>query len=270
MNSFPQEAVDFIQSKLTHTPEIGIVLGSGLGPLADEIENPIYIEYAQIPHFPTSTAPGHEGRFVAGLLAGKQVLCMQGRFHFYEGYSMAQVTLPVRCMKRLGIETILLTNAAGGVNTSFEAGDFMLITDHLNLLGQNPLIGPNDPSFGPRFCDMTTTYRPELQAIARQVAVEQNILLREGVYLACTGPCYETPAEIHMFRTFGADAVGMSTVPEAIIANHCGMKVVAISCITNMAAGVLDLALSEDEVVLTANARAPQFKQLVRGILEKL
>lgn len=270
MTTFPQETVDFISKKLTKTPEIGIILGSGLGPMAEEIQNPIYIDYGDIPNFPTSTAPGHKGRFVAGELAGRQVLCMQGRFHCYEGYSLEQVTLPIRCMKKLGIETVLLTNACGGVNTNFQVGDFMLITDHINFMGDNPLIGPNDTDFGPRFCDMSYTYHPELLAMARKVSKEIEIPIQEGVYLACTGPSFETPAEIRAFRTWGADVVGMSTVPEAIIANHCGMKVLAFSCVTNMAAGVLDVALNEDEVVETATARAPQFKALLRAVLPKL
>lgn len=265
-----EESVNYIKKLLGNSPTIGMVLGSGLGGLADEIENPIYIDYKDIPNFATSTAPGHHGRFVIGELKGKTVICMQGRVHFYEGYSLEQVTLPIRCMKKLGVETLILTNASGGVNLEFKCGDFMLITDHINFLGTNPLIGPNDTDFGPRFNDMTYTYAPALQDIAKSVAKDMNIELREGVYMACSGPSYETPAEIRAFRTWGADAVGMSTVPEAIIANHCSMNVMAISCITNMAAGVLPDKLTEEEVVITANEKAPVFKKLISGIINKI
>lgn len=265
-----QESIDYIQKKLKNKPEIAMVLGSGLGALAEELENPIFIPYEEVPHFPTSTAPGHAGRFVVGEFSGKQVICMQGRFHFYEGYSLAQVTFPIRVMQRLGASTLILSNAAGGVNLSFSQGDFMLITDHINFLGTNPLIGPNDPSFGPRFCDMLHCYPAELADLCRTVAKEEGIPLQEGVYLACSGPSYETAAEVRMFRTLGADAVGMSTVPEAIIANHCGMKTLAISCITNMGAGVTADQLSEEEVIEIAGQRGPQFKQLLRKVIAKI
>ncbi len=265
-----QESVAYIQGLLNTKPEIALVLGSGLGALADEIANPVYIDYKDIPHFASSTAPGHQGRFVVGELSGKQVICMQGRVHFYEGYPMEQISLPVRTMKLLGAETIILTNAVGAVNESFQVGDFMLIKDHINFLGTNPLIGKNDSSFGPRFHDMTYTYHKGLQQIARTVAKEEGISLQEGVYFATTGPSYETPAEIRAFRLLGADVVGMSTVPEAIIASHCGMKILAISCITNMAAGVTEVLLNEEEVVEIANSRAPYFQSLLRNILKKI
>lgn len=265
-----QESVAFIEGKLNKKPEIALVLGSGLGAMAEEIQDAIFIDYKEIPHFASSTAPGHQGRFVVGELEGKQVICMQGRVHFYEGYPMEQITLPIRTMKRLGVEKLLLTNACGCMNPDFNVGEFMMITDHINFMGTNPLIGSNDTSFGPRFCDMSYTYDRDLQDVLRKVAKEQGIQLREGIYLAYSGPSYETPAEIRAFRNMGADVVGMSTVPEAIIANHCGMKIMAISCLTNMAAGVLDVPLSEDEVVETAAARAPIFKKLVRGAVSHM
>lgn len=269
-HSYIQEAAAYIGQFFTQPPQVALILGSGLGPMADEIENPIYIDYSQIPHFPVSTAPGHRGRFVVGTLAGKQVLCMQGRFHYYEGYTLDLVTLPIRCMKALGIETVILTNASGGINSQFKIGDFMMLTDHINFLGNNPLIGPNDDAFGPRFCDMTYTYTPALQDIVRQASSELQVPIQEGVYLCCSGPSFETPAEIRAFRTLGADAVGMSTVPEAIVASHCGMRVLALSCITNMAAGILDVALDENDVVETASARAPYFRKLLYGIITRL
>lgn len=265
-----QEATAFIRSKLTKMPEVAIILGSGLGALADEIKNPVFVEYKDIPHFPVSTAPGHVGRFVIGEFSGKQVICMQGRVHFYEGYPMNLITLPIRCMKLLGVETLILTNAVGAVNESFQIGDFMLVTDHINFMGSNPLIGPNNGEFGPRFCDMTYTYHPDLQKIFREVAQEEKINIQEGVYFATTGPNYETPAEIKAFRILGADVVGMSTVPEAIAANHCGMKILAVSCITNMAAGIEQVRLNEDEVVVRAGERAPLFQKLIRKFVSKL
>ncbi|MEG2204531.1 MAG: purine-nucleoside phosphorylase, partial [Oscillospiraceae bacterium] len=208
-----QESVLAIEKKLSIRPRIGIILGSGLGGLADRIENPIFLPYGELPHFAISTAPGHQGRFVAGTLAGNEVLCMQGRLHFYEGHPLSDVIYPVRVMRALGIETLIVTNAAGGVNTDFSVGDIMLIDDHINLMGANPLIGENDEAIGPRFSDMTYAYTPALKKLAFDAAQEQGILLRRGVYLGCTGPSYETPAEIRAFRRWGADAVGMSTVP---------------------------------------------------------
>lgn len=265
-----QESIAYIKSKTTLAPTVGMVLGSGLGSLADEITNPCYIDYADIPHFVSSTAPGHQGRFVIGEFEGKIVICMQGRLHFYEGYPMWNVTYPIRVMKAMGVETVILTNACGGVNESFHVGDFMIIKDHLNFLGTNPLIGQNESKFGPRFCDMSYTYTPALRELARNAAKEVGTDIQEGVYLAYMGPSYETPAEIRMFRSWGADTVGMSTVPEAIVASHCSMQVLAISCITNMAAGVLDQKLTEDEVIETAASRGPVFSKLLRKIVEKL
>ncbi|MFI3254762.1 MAG: purine-nucleoside phosphorylase [Eubacteriales bacterium] len=264
-----QESVAYLQTKIKNPPKVAIILGSGLGDLAEKVENPTYIPYEDIPNFPTSTAPGHAGRFVVGTLGGKDVICMQGRFHVYEGYEMSQVTLPIRCMKLLGVEYLLVSNAAGGVNYHFTGGDFMMIRDHINFM-QNPLVGPNDDSFGPRFFDMQECYDKNLMALCRTVAQEEGILLKEGVYLACTGPSYETPAEVRMFRGFGADAVGMSTVPEVIVAHHSGMKTLAISCITNMAAGVTAALLDEDEVIEVAGSRGPLFQKLFIKTIEKI
>lgn len=251
-------------------PEIGIILGSGLSGLADQIEDPVYVNYKDLPGFAVSTAPGHVGRFVFGRLCGRQVVCMQGRVHYYEGHSMKQVILPVRTMRALGIRQLIVTNAAGGINTSFEVGDFMLIKDHINFMGVNPLIGPNATEFGPRFCDMSYAYTPGLRELAKKVAEEQGTTLHEGVYLACSGPSYETPAEIRAFRILGADAVGMSTVPEVIVASHCGLPVLAISLITNMAAGVLDVKLTEEEVLQIGSRRADALQKLIRAIIAEL
>lgn len=263
-------AVAYLQEQLPFAPDLALVLGSGLGGLAEEIEHPVVIPYRNVPGFPLSTAPGHAGQFVAGQLGGKNVLCMQGRFHYYEGHDMSAIALPVRVFKALGCQALLLTNAAGGVNWDFNVGDFMLITDHINFMGANPLRGPNDDSIGPRFCDMTHVYTPALQEIALQVAARQNLVLRKGVYLGYMGPSFETPAEIHAFRTLGADAVGMSTVPEAIAASHCGLPVLGLSLITNMAAGMAGKRLSGEEVIEIANQRGALFQQLVRGIVEAI
>lgn len=260
-------AADYLRTRLPEAPEIALVLGSGLGGLADRIENPVYIPYGEVPGFPVSTAPGHAGQFVAGRLAGKAVLCMQGRFHYYEGHDMAAIALPVRVIKALGCRALVLTNAAGGVNYDFSVGDFMLITDHINFMGANPLRGANEEEIGTRFCDMSRVYDAGLQELARKVAGEKGLTLREGVYLGYMGPSYETPAEIRAFRTLGADAVGMSTVPEAIAAAHCGLPVLALSLITNMAAGMTGKRLSGEEVIEIANRRGPVFQDLVEGMV---
>ena len=265
-----RESADFLRSRLNAQPDLALVLGSGLGDLANEIENPVYIPYQEVPHFPVSTAPGHAGRFVFGRLSGRMVLCMQGRFHYYEGHDMAAIALPVRVIKALGCRALVLTNAAGGVNWDFSVGDFMLITDHINFMGANPLRGENDEAIGPRFCDMTHVYAPEFQQAARQVAAEQGIPLREGVYLGYMGPSFETPAEIRAFRTLGADAVGMSTVPEAIAASHCGLPVLGVSLITNMAAGMAGKRLSGEEVIEIANRRGPVFQAFIRQVVGAL
>lgn len=264
------EAAEYLRARLPARPDLALVLGSGLGGLADRIEDPVYIPYDQIPRFPVSTAPGHAGRFVFGRLSGRMVLCMQGRFHYYEGHDMAAIALPVRVLKALGCRALVLTNAAGGVNWDFAVGDFMLITDHINFMGANPLRGENDDAIGPRFCDMTHVYTPEFQQTARQVAAQQGITLREGVYLGYMGPSFETPAEIRAFRTLGADAVGMSTVPEAIAASHCGLPVLGVSLITNMAAGMAGKRLSGDEVIEIANQRGPVFQDFIRTVVGAL
>ena len=251
-------------------PEIGLILGSGLGVLADEIKEPKVIPYKEIPSFPQSTVEGHSGQFVAGYLEGKRVLAMQGRFHYYEGYKMQEITIPVRVMVKLGINKLVITNAAGGVNTSFKAGDLMLISDHINFGGNNPLIGPNLDEYGPRFPDMSEPYSKELQAKLREASVELNIEIKEGVYLYGTGPSYETPSEVKMARFIGADAVGMSTVPEVIVGVHAGMNIVGISCITNMASGILDQPLTHDEVMETAEIISEDFIRLIKGLIIRM
>ncbi|SDJ66297.1 purine-nucleoside phosphorylase [Sediminibacillus albus] len=265
-----QESAAFIQSKLQAEPEIGLILGSGLGVLADEIENPVAISYKDIPHFPESTVSGHKGQLVAGQLEGKQVIAMQGRFHFYEGYSMEQVTFPVRVMKKLGISRLFVTNAAGGINENFQPGNLMLINDHINNMGTNPLIGPNEEELGPRFPDMSQAYNKELLKHAKQCADTLDLSIQQGVYVGNTGPTYETGAEIRMLRTLGGDAVGMSTVPEVIVASHMGIQVLGISCISNMAAGILDQPLSHDEVIETTERVRQDFLSFVKEIVKTL
>lgn len=264
------KAANVIEGKLTKRPEIGLILGSGLGVLADEVKDPVNISYGDIPGFPVSTVVGHAGQLVIGELEGKTVLAMQGRFHFYEGYGLDEVTFPVRVMKQLGIDKVIVTNAAGGVNADFEAGDLMLITDHINNVGTNPLIGPNDEDLGVRFPDMSTAYDPEYQKLTEQVARDLNIKLQKGVYVWNSGPSYETPAEIRMLQKVGGDAVGMSTVPEVIVAQHSGMKVLGLSCISNMAAGILDQPLSHEEVIETTEKVREDFLKLVKEIVNRL
>jgi purine-nucleoside phosphorylase len=263
-------AASFLKGKYANTPKIGLILGSGLGVLADEIENPVKIPYNEIPDFPISTVEGHAGQLVFGLLSGVEVVAMQGRFHFYEGYSMDKVTFPVRVMKELGVEMLIVTNAAGGVNESFSAGDLMIITDHINNMGTNPLIGPNDSKLGVRFPDMSEAYSKELRAAAKEIASRLNIKVQEGVYLGNPGPVYETPAEIRMARVLGGDAVGMSTVPEVIVARHSGMKVLGISCISNMAAGILDQPLTHDEVIETTERVKADFLRYLKEIVKSM
>jgi purine-nucleoside phosphorylase len=269
-NSIIAKSSDYIKGKLTVTPKIGLILGSGLGVLADEIENATKLPYDQIPGFPVSTVEGHAGQLVIGYLAGVPVVAMQGRFHFYEGYSLYKVTFPVRVMKEIGVETLIVTNAAGGVNTSFNPGDLMIITDHINNTGVNPLIGPNDNELGVRFPDMSTAYSTNLQEKVQNVAEKLGIDLKEGVYLGNTGPSYETPAEVRMVRMLGADAVGMSTVPEVIVARHAGLQVLGISCISNMAAGILDQPLTHDEVIETTEQAKTTFLSLVKGAVQEI
>ena len=266
-----QEAAAYVRSALDgRRPEIAITLGSGLGDLAERLDAPLTIPYKEIPHFPVSTVSGHKGQFVCGKLGGKEVLCMQGRFLYYEGYDLKQVTMPVRVMKLLGIDSLLVTNAAGGINTGFHAGTLMLIEDHLNLTGENPLIGENLDAFGDRFFDMTVAYDKEYRTLAKATAEELNIPLATGVYAWLTGPNFETPAEIRYLRTIGADAVGMSTVPEVLVARHSGIRVLGISCITNLAAGMTDNTLSHEEVKETADRVQNEFIRLVTGIVSRM
>lgn len=250
--------------------DIGVILGSGLGDYAEALEDAVKLPYSEIPGFPRSTVAGHAGMWCCGTLYGKRVVMMQGRFHYYEGYGMKDVTLPVRVMQKIGVKTLIVTNAAGGVNLGYHPGELMVIGDIFSMTAQNPLIGPNLDAFGPRFPDMSCAFDKELRALAHECANEQGFALREGVYAQMTGPTYETPAEIRMLRTLGADAVGMSTVPEVIVARHGGMRVLGISCITNMAAGILDQPLNHAEVTETANRVKGQFKNLLDGIIEKM
>jgi len=264
------EAAAWIQSRTKYKPTIVLILGSGLGAIGDIVEGAEFYPYGDIPGFPRTTVPGHVGRLVVGKLEGNEVVVMQGRFHFYEGYSMEEVTFPIRVMKRLGIETLIVTNAAGAVNKGYVPGDLVLIVDHINFQGTNALIGKNFDSFGPRFPDLSCPYDPELRCIAKDAATELDMELREGVYAALTGPNYETPAEVRMMQVLGADAVGMSTVPEVVVANHSGMRVLGISCITNMASGVIDTPLSHEEVIATSNRVRDRFIKLMLGIVKRI
>lgn len=264
------EARDYVKKQIDFTPEIGLILGSGLGVLGEEVQDKIIIEYSKIPNFPVSTVEGHKSRFVFGTLMGKKVAVMQGRFHYYEGYKMQEVVFPVWVMKALGIKNLIVTNAAGGVNKSFEPGDLMLIKDHINFAGSNPLLGPNIDELGVRFPDMSNAFNAELMDTARKSAKDNGIDVKEGTYMMFTGPNYETPAEIRAARILGADAVGMSTVPEVIAANHSGIKVLGISCITNMAAGILDQPLNHQEVIDTAEKVRNKFVKLVKSIVQNI
>ncbi|MNZ94870.1 Purine nucleoside phosphorylase 1 [compost metagenome] len=265
-----QEAADYICSRGDVSPKVGLILGSGLGVLADHIEEAIQIDYKDIPHFPTSTVEGHAGELLIGTVQGTPVVLMKGRFHMYEGYDPELTAFPVRVMKELGVGTLLVTNAAGGVNTSYQPGDLMLISDHINLTGKNPLIGHNDSELGPRFPDMSQAYSRRIRDLAKQVADKNGISLQEGVYAGLLGPSYETPAEIRMLRTLGADAVGMSTVSEVIVARHAGIEVLGISCISNMASGILDQPLSHVEVIETTDRVREKFLNLVLAIIPQL
>ena len=266
-----RESADALAAKLGgFQPEVLLILGSGLGSLGDQVENPVIVPYGDVPHMKRSTVPDHKGQFVFGSLAGRRVAVMQGRLHTYEGWSFADVSYPVRVLRLLGAQTLLVTNAAGAVNTSFSAGDIMLITDHIKLFGVSPLCGPNVEEFGPRFPDVSAVYTPALREIARLAAEHLGIGLREGVYMYFPGPQFETPAEVRMARLLGADAVGMSTVPEAIVAAHCGMRVLGFTLCTNMAAGVLDQPLSGEEVLSAAEEARPRFGALVRACLEQV
>ncbi len=265
-----QAAANYLKGQTNTKPRIGLILGSGLGVLAEEIQAPVKTPYEEIPDFPVSTVEGHAGQLVFGNLNGVEVVAMQGRFHYYEGYHFEQVTFPVRVMKELGVETLIVTNAAGGVNESFSPGDLMLITDHINNMGSNPLIGKNDSRLGVRFPDMSEAYSKELLQKAKSVAQTLNISLREGVYVGNTGPTYETPAEVRMIRAMGGDAVGMSTVPEVIVARHSGLEVLGISCISNMAAGILDQPLNHEEVIETTEKVKENFLRFVKSIVKEI
>jgi purine-nucleoside phosphorylase len=265
-----QQAVAHIRSVTGREPRIAVVLGSGLGAFADELDDPVAIPYSQIPGWPASTAAGHSGKLVFGKLNKLDVAVMAGRAHLYEGYTPAQVTMGVRVLRHLGVRSIVFTNAAGGINLSYRQGALVLISDHINLQGLNPLIGPNDDSEGPRFPDMTEAYSAAYRAKAHQVAQQLKIQLDEGVYAALTGPSYETPAEIRYLRTIGADLVGMSTVPEVIVANHLGLQVLAISCVTNMAAGILPQKLDHKEVMETGYRVRDTLIRFLKTLLPKL
>ena len=263
-------AVDYIRSRTDMAPEFGMILGSGLGDFADTLENRQVIPFTDIPDFPAATVPGHTGAFVFGTKHGRSVVCLQGRLHYYEGHPMPVLTMPVRIMAKLGVKTLLLTNAAGGVNKDYRPGDLMLITDHINYSGMNPLIGVNEPELGPRFPDVTDLYSSALRLKLKLAAVEAGIPLRQGVYMMFSGPSYETPAEIRMARILGADAVGMSTVPEAIVAAQCGIHVLGVSCITNLAAGVSPTKLSHQEVMDTAAKAHDTFQNLLNLALKTI
>ncbi len=263
-------AAAFIADKLGTAPRIGLILGSGLGVLAEQIEQPVEIPYEAIPHFPVSTVAGHEGKLVIGSLNGKHVLIMQGRFHFYEGYDMGTVTFPIYVMKQLGIETLIVTNACGGLNHAFAPGDLMIIHDHINLTGDNPLIGPNLDEFGPRFPDMSAAYTPELIQLAEAKAAELGIKVQKGVYCGVSGPSYSTPVELMMLARIGGDAIGMSTVPEVIVARHAGLRILGISCITDMAIGEELEPLTHERVMEVANLTRPRFISFVKSIVAEV
>jgi purine nucleoside phosphorylase I, inosine and guanosine-specific len=265
-----EHAARTVRARCHHEPRVALVLGSGLGAFADDLQDSQSLPYEEIPGFARSTVEGHAGRLVLGSIESVPVLAMQGRFHYYEGYSFEEVTFPIRTFGLLGIKSLVLTNAAGGINVGLDQGALMVINDHLNLMGVNPLRGPNDERFGPRFPDMSEVYARDYQEIAVEEARNMNLELRRGIYAALSGPSYETPAEIRLLRTLGADAVGMSTVPEAIVARQMGMKVLGLSCITNMAAGVLGEPINHDEVVETGARVHDTFKELLRRVIPRL
>ena len=266
-----QQSADYIRGKIgSFTPKVAMILGSGLGYMGDIVENPIAVPYGEIPHFKASTAPGHKGRLVFGTLEGQPVAVMQGRMHHYEGYSYEEVAYAVRVLKLLGCDTLIVTNAAGCVNTSWKAGDLMLITDQIKIFMESPLRGENLPEFGVRFPDSSHLYTPALQDVAQKAAGELGIALKEGVYMYFPGPQYETPAEVRFARIAGADAVGMSTAPEVIVAGHCGMEVLGFTLLSNMAAGILNQPLSEEEVLEAAESCKDKFSRLVLACLKKI
>jgi purine-nucleoside phosphorylase len=262
-------AADSIRQAVGSVPEIAVVLGSGLGDFAGTLSEPVVLPYEQIPHWPVSRVVGHAGRLVAGTVVGRRVLALAGRSHFYEGHSMGVVTFATRVLGRLGVKVLVITNAAGGINERFATGALMVIDDHVNFMGTNPLVGPNDDRFGARFPDMSEVYSRRLRGLADQAARQRGVALEHGIYVAVGGPSYETPAEIRAFRTLGADAVGMSTVPEALVARHMGIEVLGVSCITNLAAGVSATPLVHDEVMETAQRVRGAFITLLEGIIER-
>ena len=264
------EAAEFIRKKTALQPKVGIVLGSGLGAFAGELTEATVIPYAEVPHFPLASAQGHAGNLVIGKVGGVAVVVMQGRAHYYEGHTMQRITFPIRVFSRLGIKAMLLTNAAGGINLKLEQGSLVVLKDHINLLGSNPLIGPNDERFGARFPDMSEAYAADFRKLALEEGKKLAIRISDGVYVAVHGPSYETPAEIRFLRTIGADTVGMSTVPETIVARHCGMKVLAISCVTNMAAGILDQPLVHSEVLETGERVKHSFVALLKAVIPRM
>lgn len=265
-----EESVEFINQRSKIKPKIAIILGTGLGRLAEDIEEKEIIPYSEIPNFPTSTVQSHSGNLVLGKLGNKEVVAMQGRFHYYEGYSLKEVTFPVRVMKKLGADIIIISNAAGGMNRFFKRGDLMLIADHINLFGDNPLIGPNDEELGPRFPDMSEAYNQKLIEIAKKVALKEKIRLQEGIYAGLTGPTLETPAEYRFLIKVGADAVGMSTVPEVIVANHMGMKVLGISCITDLAIDGVVVKTSVEEILKAASDAEPIMTKLIGKVIKEI
>lgn len=269
MKNFEKSANYILQQLGGIKPQIAIILGSGLGPLADKIEQAVRIPYSDIPEFPTSTVTGHSGELVAGLLGGKAVICMKGRFHYYEGVSFEQIAVPIRALKAIGCESLLLTNAAGSLRPEMPPGELMLINDHINFSGNNPLIGKNDDSIGPRFVDLTHTYDLKMQLQIKQAAEKAEIKLHSGVYLWVSGPTFETPAEIYAYKVLGADTVGMSTVPEAILARHCGLKVAGISGITNLAAGMSPNQLSHEETLEQGAIAAQKLTKLIITLLQE-
>jgi len=264
------ESVEFINQKTKIKPKIAIILGTGLGRLAEDIEEKEIIPYSKIPNFPISTVQSHSGNLVLGKLGNKEVVAMQGRFHYYEGYSLKEVTFPVRVMKKLGADIIIISNAAGGMNRFFKRGDLMLITDHINLFGDNPLIGPNDEELGPRFPDMSEAYNQKFIELAKKIALKEKIRLQEGVYAGLTGPTLETPAEYRFLINIGADAVGMSTVPEVIVANHMGMKVLGISCITDLAIDGVIVKTDVEEILKVASDAEPIMTKLIEKVIKKI
>ena len=265
-----EQAAHDVKRRAGTAPDVAVVLGSGLGDFAESLRESVTIPYGEIPHWPASAVVGHAGKLVVGAIAGKRVAALSGRAHFYEGHPMSVATFATRVIGLLGVRTLLLTNAAGGINLNFKPGTLMVIDDHINLMGTNPLVGSNDDRFGPRFPDMTEAYSQRLRQVADEAARSRQVAVAHGVYVAVHGPSYETPAEIRYLRTIGADAVGMSTVPETIVANHMGMEVLGISCITNPAAGVLPQPLVHDEVMAVARRVRGEFSALLEAIIERL